>query len=73
MVCEGITGRLEVAEELLKVLNLTESIKLTPVESSHFIEEYFAERPSSERLIDSKLNLRNVNIMRTGKFVWKNI
>ena len=67
MVCEGITGRLEVAEELLKVLNLTESIKLTPVESSHFIEEYFAERPPSERLIDSKLNLRNVNIMRDWK------
>ena len=32
-----------------------------------FKSEYFAERPPSERLIDSKLNLRNANIMRGWK------
>lgn len=71
MVCGGMTGRFEVAQELLKILNLTESIKLTSVDSNHFKKEYFAERPPSERLINSKLNLRNVNIMRDWKICLK--
>lgn len=71
MVCGGITGRLEVAQELLKILNLSNSIKLTSVDSTYFKKEYFAERPPSERLINSKLNLRNVNIMRDWKICLK--
>ena len=67
MVCEGITGRFEVADELLNILALKDKIKLTAVKSDFFKSEYFAERPPSERLIDSKLNLRNANIMRGWK------
>lgn len=67
MVCEGITGRFEVAEELIKVLNLESDINITAVNSDHFKEEYFADRPASERLINKKLNLRDVNIMRDWK------
>tara|TARA_B100000768_G_C11277199_1_gene376545 strand:+ start:74 stop:979 length:906 start_codon:yes stop_codon:yes gene_type:complete len=67
MVCGGITGRLEVAEELVSLLGLTTSVKVTAVDSSHFKEEYYADRPPSERLLDTKLNLRNVNIMRDWK------
>jgi dTDP-4-dehydrorhamnose reductase len=67
MVCEGTTGRYEVAQELLSILNLTESIKLNSVDSSFWSKEYFADRPPSERLIDKKLNLRKVNIMRDWK------
>ena len=67
MVCGGITGRLEVAEELVNILGLHDSIKVTPVDSSYFKKEYYAERPPSERLLSTKLNLRQVNIMRDWK------
>jgi dTDP-4-dehydrorhamnose reductase len=67
MVCAGITGRFEVAQELVKVVGLENEVKVTPVSSDHFKETYFAARPPSERLIDKKLDLRNVNIMRDWK------
>jgi len=64
MVCGGQTSRLEVAEELLKILNLTKKVKITKVKSDHFKEIYFAERPPNERLINRKLDLRNMNFMQ---------
>lgn len=64
MVCGGITGRLEVAQELVKVLNLTNEVKVTSVGSDHWKGIYFADRPPSERLINKKLDLRGLNIMR---------
>jgi len=64
MVCGGITGRFEVTLELIKVLGLEDNIKVTPVTSDYWKETYFADRPPSERLLDKKLDLRNVNIMR---------
>ena len=64
MVCEGITSRLDVAKELIRILKLEKEIKVTPVSSDYFKETYFAERPPSERLIDKKLSLREVNMMR---------
>ncbi|MBS1920206.1 MAG: NAD(P)-dependent oxidoreductase [Bacteroidetes bacterium] len=67
MVCEGITSRLDVAKELVKILKLDKEVKVTPVPSDYFKETYFAARPPSERLIDKKLELRNVNIMRDWK------
>ena len=71
MVCEGITSRLEVAGELIKILKLENKIKITPVSSEYFKDTYFAARPASERLIDKKLALRNVNIMRDWKICLK--
>jgi dTDP-4-dehydrorhamnose reductase len=64
MVCGGQTGRFEVATEMVKLLGLSDSVKVTPVSSDYFKKEYFAERPPSERLINRKLNLRGLNIMR---------
>lgn len=64
LVCGGQTSRLEVAGELLKLLNLENKIKLTAVKSDHFKEIYFAERPPNERLINRKLNIRDLNIMQ---------
>jgi len=66
MVCGGITGRYEVATELIDILGLNDSVKITPVTS-----DYFADRPPSERLIDKKLNLRGANIMRDWKVCLK--
>jgi dTDP-4-dehydrorhamnose reductase len=67
MVCGGITGRLEVAQELISILGLEKIVSITPVKSDYFKKEYYADRPASERLLDTKLNLRKLNIMRDWK------
>lgn len=64
MVCGGFTGRLEVAQELVRLLGKDEIIKVTPVSSDFFAKEYFAARPQSERLFTKKLALRGLNNMR---------
>jgi dTDP-4-dehydrorhamnose reductase len=64
MVCGGITSRLEVARELVGLLELEQRVRITPVDSSYFAKEYFAARPPSERLITKKLDLRGANRMR---------
>lgn len=67
MVCQGVTGRLEVARELINLLGLQDKIEVTPVKSSYFAKEYYAPRPPSERLITKKLDLRGANVMRDWK------
>ena len=64
LVCKGQTSRMEVAEELLGKLGLTGKVKLTEVNSDYFKEVYFAQRPPCERLVNKKLELRGLNIMR---------
>jgi dTDP-4-dehydrorhamnose reductase len=64
MVCKGTTGRYEVTLELIKVLGKENEIKITPVQSDYWKKEYFAKRPDSERLLNRKLGLRELNIMR---------
>lgn len=64
MVCGGVTGRLEVAQELVNLLGLAKTVKVSPVSSDFFAKEYFAARPPSERLITKKLDLREANQMR---------
>jgi dTDP-4-dehydrorhamnose reductase len=71
MVCGGITGRLEVAQELIQQLGLNDEIKITPVNSDYFSQEFFSLRPPSERLINKKLDLRKANIMRDWKICLK--
>jgi len=70
-VCGGQTSRLEVAQELLKLLGKEEEIKITTVSSDFFKDIYFAERPASERLITKKLDLRGVNQMRDWRVALK--
>lgn len=71
MVCGGQTSRFEVAKELVKLLHIEDKIKITPVGSDYFSKEYFAERPPNERLINRKLDIRNINIMRDWKISLK--
>jgi dTDP-4-dehydrorhamnose reductase len=71
MVCGGVTGRLEVATELVNILNLEGEIKITAVDSSYWKKEYFADRPPSERLENKKLDLRKLNVMRDWKICLK--
>ena len=63
MVCGGETSRLEVAKFMVQHLNLQDKIKIIKVRSDYF-PQYWATRPPSERLVNKKLNLRNLNIMR---------
>ena len=63
-VCGGQTSRLEVCEELLKILGKQDEIKINVVTSEYFANEYFADRPACERLWTRKLNIRGVNAMR---------
>jgi dTDP-4-dehydrorhamnose reductase len=64
MVCGGETGRLEVAQELIQILKLQDKVQVKPVTSEHFAKEYFAPRPACERLVNYKLKLRNMDLMR---------
>jgi len=72
MACHGeITdNRLEVTKELIKILKLEDKVKITPVDSDYF-KEYFAKRPSAERLDNLKLRLRGLDIMRDWKVALK--
>jgi len=67
MVCGGETGRLEVAKELVQLLGIEHQVKVTPVSSDHFAQQYFAPRPPCERLVNYKLKLRNMDLMRDWK------
>ena len=64
MVCGGETSRLEVAVEIIKLMELEDEVRINAVTSEHFKSEYFAERPPCERLVNKKLNLRQLNYMR---------
>ena len=67
MVCSGLTSRLEVAKQMVKILNLHNEIEIIEVDSGHFSKEYFAERPDCERLINKKLDDLSLNTMRDWK------
>jgi len=71
LVCKGQTSRMEVAIELVKVLGLTDQVKMTEVTSEYFKDTYFAPRPPCERLVNKKLDLRGINIMRDWKIALK--
>jgi dTDP-4-dehydrorhamnose reductase len=67
LVCQGVTGRLEVAQEILEILGLDKEIEINEVTSDYFEKEYFVNRPASERLVCKKLELRNLYRMRHWK------
>ena len=67
MVCGGMTSRFEVATELLKLLKIDDKITLNKVTSDFFKEEYFAERPANERLLNRRLDEIGLNSMRDWK------
>ncbi len=71
MVCAGMTSRLEVAREMVRLLGLETSIKIIEVGSDYFKADFFAPRPDSERLINKKLLLRNSQIMRDWRISLK--
>jgi len=71
MACGGQTSRLEVCEELLDILHLRERIKITPVNSEYYKNVYFAQRPANERLVNRKLDIRGLNLMKDWRIALK--
>ncbi len=73
MVCLGkrTDNRLEVTKELVKILGLENEIKINSVDKNYFKEDYYAKRPPAERLLNRKLNLKGLNIMRDWKICLK--
>jgi dTDP-4-dehydrorhamnose reductase len=71
MVCGGETGRYEVAQELVSILGIEDTVKVNAVSSDYFSKEYFAPRPPSERLANYKLTLRGLNQMRDWRVALK--
>ncbi|MBV9216838.1 MAG: NAD(P)-dependent oxidoreductase [Acidobacteria bacterium] len=67
MVCKGTTSRLEVAKELVRVLDLADKVAIREVSSDYFKDVYSAPRPPSERLLNKKLELRGLNCMQDWK------
>ena len=61
MVSSGFTSRLEVAQAIVKELDV--SIDIQTVTSREF-PEYFAPRPDCERLLNRRLDLHGMNQMR---------
>lgn len=66
-VCTGDCSRYDVAVEFLKLLGLQKKIKTVKVDSDYFKQEYFAPRPHSEKLVNTKLNARKINYMPDWK------
>lgn len=62
-VCGGDCNRYDVALEFVRLLGLEKDIRVTKVPSDHFKTVYFAPRPASEKLVNMKLDARNINVM----------
>lgn len=71
MVCGGETSRLDVAKEILSIIGMQDKISINAVDSEFFSEEYYALRPPNERLVNKRLNLKNLNMMRDWKVALK--
>jgi dTDP-4-dehydrorhamnose reductase len=66
-VCQGDASRYDVAVELVHLLWLQDKVRINVVDSSFFKDEYFAERPASEKMLTTKLDNAGLNVMRHWK------
>jgi dTDP-4-dehydrorhamnose reductase len=63
-VQNGSGSRYDVACEFVRLLGLEKEVKVSQVSSEHFAKEYYAPRPYSEKLVNLKLQSRNLDSMR---------
>lgn len=64
MVCSGTASRYDVARAFIECLGLEDEVEVVPVTSDFFAKTYFANRPASEQLINSRLQERGLDQMR---------
>ncbi len=70
-VCSGMTNRYEIALEIVKILGYEKKITVVPVTSEHFAQTFFANRPRSENLVNTRLNQEGITTMRPWKVALK--
>lgn len=70
-VCVGQTDRYSVAKEIVDILGVNDKVKVEKVSSDYYGDEYFAQRPKCECLINQKLNQMGINIMRDWRVCLK--
>jgi dTDP-4-dehydrorhamnose reductase len=66
-VCKGDASRYEVAVELISLLGLQDKVRINPVSSEFWREEYSAPRPACERLLTTKIEAAGLYVMRDWK------
>ena len=66
-VCGGSCSRYDIAVEFVRLLGLSDKVKINKVSSNFFRQDYFAFRSHSERLVNMKLNALGLNVMRDWK------
>ena len=64
-VCHGSGSRYDVAVEFVKLLGV--DVEVVKVDSSHFAKDYTAPRPRSEKLVNSRLQARGLDMMPDWK------
>lgn len=70
-VCKGSCSRFDVAVKFIEFLGIEKEMKITKVDSGYFAKEYFAPRPYSEKLLNLKLDSRNINYMKDWEICLK--
>ncbi len=65
--CEGGGSRYDVAKFLVSTLGLTDKIQIHEVDSDYFKDTYFAPRPRSEKLLNTRLPELGLNLTRDWK------
>jgi dTDP-4-dehydrorhamnose reductase len=63
----GSGSRFDVATEFVRLLKLADAVRVERVDSTFFTSDYFAPRPASEKLLNTKLQARGLNVMRDWK------
>ena len=63
LVCGGTASRYDVARAFVEHLGLEDEVTVVPVTSDFFATTYFANRPASEQLVNSRLQERGLDAM----------
>jgi dTDP-4-dehydrorhamnose reductase len=63
-VCDGTASRYDVARAFVTCLGLEDEVEVVPVTSAFFAETYFADRPASEQLVNTRLREAGLDTMR---------
>lgn len=64
MAGRGHCSRYQLAREIIGILNKKDSVNLIKVDYGYFRSTYFAERPASEVLFNTRLDKLGLNLMR---------
>jgi dTDP-4-dehydrorhamnose reductase len=64
MVCSGSCSRYDVAMSFVEALGMQSEVDIEKVDSGHFSSTYFAPRPTSEKLMTTKLVARGFGSLR---------